>query len=192
MIDALRNSVIVGCPVVVEDVIRAEHIFGSSVPILKGKTIDHGPTDVRQISVRRNDRELQVMYSDIMYVFETPMLLSVFKPLNLVMASEVLVKRSSQLVAESILSQVRKLRANGFDVCQVFVDGESSMVSTAEPLAEHRLEVVRVGTGEHVTMVERVVRVLKERVRCVLIELPWKFPKALIKWLIYYCVTRIN
>jgi hypothetical protein len=41
-------------------------------------------------------------------------------------------------------------------------------------------------------MVERAIRVVKERIRCVLIELPWKFPRALTKWLVYYCVTRIN
>ena len=48
-------------------------------------------------------------------------------PLNLLMCSDLVVKRKSELVGDSILSLVSKLRSNGFLVSSVVVDGERAI-----------------------------------------------------------------
>ena len=192
MVDALRNGCIVNCPITVADVVRAETIFGPSVGTLKGKMTDPGPAKHSLVTVPKSSRRDLVMHIDVMHVLEVPMLISVFAPLNMVMSSELTVKRDAKLIAETVNAQVRKARANGFDVKIVYADGEGCIAGSEERLNAIGLDMRRVAKGAHVAIAERAIRVVKERARSVVAELVWKMPKCLAKWLVHYCVSRIN
>jgi hypothetical protein len=58
LITALRVGTIVDCPVTVEDVVRAEAIWGEGVAISKGKTTDPGPTTPKGVSVPQSPRKI--------------------------------------------------------------------------------------------------------------------------------------
>ena len=192
LIQSLRSGNFVNCPITPEDVQRADNIFGENVAILKGKSTDPGPSRFNEIKVPKSSRQEQDMNVDVMYVKEVPLLISVFKPLNLLMATELTVKRDTELVAKSIMSQINKMRANAFEVKRVIVDGERPVMNTRELLAPEGIEMIQVAAGAHVVVTERAIRVIKERVRCIIAELPWKLPKCLCKWIVYYAVSRIN
>ena len=192
LITALRAGTIIDCPVTVEDVVRAEAIWGESVAIAKGKTTDPGPTTPKDISVPRSTRKTQTMYSDILTVLGVPLIMSVLKPLNLLVATEVTTTRKAKQLALALLAQVNKARGNGFEVEKIFVDGETPLVAAGLIVSEHRLQMIQVGAGDHVVIIERAIRLVKERVRCLLVDLPWPLPKGWVRYLVYYVVTRIN
>ena len=54
------------------------------------------------------------------------------------------------------------------------------------------IEMVAAGTGEHVNIADRATRVIKERSRCIMADLPWKLPIVLTEWLIYCICICIN
>ena len=192
LVDCLRAGTIVNCPVSVEDVMRAEAIWGGGVAIHKGKTTEPGPTDSHAISLPRMPRKVQTLHSDILVVLGVPLLITVAKPLNLLIASEVPKARKAKEMAVTMLAQVSKLRAARFEVANIFVDGETPLLAAAPILANHNVELICTGTGEHVVVAERAIRVVKERVRCIITELPWELPVCWVKYLVYYAVTRIN
>jgi hypothetical protein len=172
LITALRAGTIVDCPVTVEDVVRAEAIWGEGVAISKGKTTDPGPTTPKGVSVPRSPRKIQTMYSDILTVLGVPLIMSVLKPLNLLVATEVNTVRKAAQLAQALIAQVGKIRGNCFEVEKIFVDGEVPLVAAGLILEEYRLQMIQVGAGEHVVIIERAIRLVKERVQCLLAELP--------------------
>jgi hypothetical protein len=57
------------------------------------------------------------MYSDILTVLGVPpLIMSVLKPLNLLVATEVNTARKAAQLAQSLIAQVGKVRDNGFEV----------------------------------------------------------------------------
>ena len=52
--------------------------------------------------------------------------------------------------------------------------------------------MIVVASGEHVNIAERAIRVIKERARSIMHDLPWKLPICLTKWIMYYTCMRIN
>jgi hypothetical protein len=132
------------------------------------------------------------MYSDILTVLGVPLIMSVLKPLNLLVSTEVNTAHKAAQLAQSLIAQVGKVRGNGFEVETIFVDGEAPLVAAGLILEEYRLQIIQVGTGEHVMIIERAIRLVKERVRCLLVDLPWHLPKGWVRYLVYYVVSRIN
>lgn len=192
MVDALRHGAIVNCPVTINDIARAEDIFGTSVPVLKGKTTDPGPAQEVSVTVQKSSRRDIELYVDIMHVLEVPVLIAVAKPLNLLLASSLDVKRKADQVGSAILSIVGKLKSNGFHVKAVIADAEPSIAASEPMLSAEGIPMRQVSAGSHVQLAERAIRVIKERIRCVVSELVWTLPKCLARWVVYYCVSRIN
>ena len=57
---------------------------------------------------------------------------------------------------------------------------------------EYGVTVDAVGAGEHVRIVERGIRTIKERVRGIVNTLPFKLCSMLLLLLVLFCVSRIN
>ena len=53
------------------------------------------------------------------------------------------------------------------------------------------IELDTIGAGEAVTVVERKIRQIKERVRAVISKLPFRLTEKLEGWLVRYAVNRI-
>lgn len=71
-------------------------------------------------------------------------------------------------------------------------DFESELVGCTDDLSREFIELVVVATGDHVNVAEHAIRVIKERSKCILADLPWKLPVSLTKWILHYVRTRIN
>ena len=59
-------------------------------------------------------------------------------------------------------------------------------------LEEKGLTLVAVAKGDHVGIAERAIRLIKERARCIIAELPYSMQKSFAKYLVYYTCNRIN
>ena len=52
--------------------------------------------------------------------------------------------------------------------------------------------LVAVAKGDHVGIAKRAIRLIKERARLIIAELPYTMPKSFTRYLTYYTYNRIN
>ena len=75
---------------------------------------------------------------------------------------------------------------------KTYCDEERGLEACRTSLAERNIELVIVSAGQHVNVAERAIRVVKERMRSIVSDLPWKLPISFTKWPAYYVCLRIN
>ena len=74
----------------------------------------------------------------------------------------------------------------------MLTDGEKGLISLQTYLQGQGIRVNPSGAGQHVPVVERKIRQIKERVRAVVNTLPYTVPESLMRYLVLFCVSRIN
>jgi hypothetical protein len=117
----------------------------------------------------------------------------VSEPLGLTLATFLTQGKGYASVKKALWAQVGQYGTQKFEVRVILFDGESTIGPMAGDLGrELSISVEQVAPGSHVGKVERKIRVIKERMRCVLCTLTFTLPFPLLKWLVYYCVSRIN
>ena len=132
------------------------------------------------------------MYIDIMFVNGNPFLIAVVKPLEYVMVNK-LNNRANLTLWTSLESDIRHITKYGFSLHLVRVDGEGVINSVwfETKLATIGTALDTIGAGEAVTVVERKIRQIKERVRAVINTLPFRLTDKLEGWLVRHAVNRI-
>ena len=132
------------------------------------------------------------MYIDLMFVNGNPFLIAVVKPLEYVMVNK-LAKRDNGTLWISLESDIRHITKYGFSMDLVRVDGEGAINSVwfETKLASIGTALDSTGAGDAVTVVERKIRQVKEKVRAVVNTLPYNLTEKLEGWLVRYAVNRI-
>jgi hypothetical protein len=87
---------------------------------------------------------------------------------------------------------ITETKKRNFDVTVIQSDGEKSVGSMKYELHELGIDLDISGPGQHVARVERMIRVVKERVRIYMSTLPYTMCKIMLIWCVYFCVSRIN
>ena len=82
----------------------------------------------------------------------------------------------------------------GFKITMIRIDGESAVntFSFESKLAALGIILDSTGSGEAVAVVERKIRVIKERVRAIINTVPFSLSELLESWLLRYVVNRLN
>ena len=192
MMYAIRNGTILNCPITPDDVKRYWMVYERNIAEIKGKMTKPGNIKQDVITVPKTTDKYLDLHVDIMYVNNIAFLLSVAKPINLLLCTELLNGRNMNNLSDTLLSQIGIIKSQGFIVSKIFVDEERGLVACRAPLADNGIEMVVVTTGQHVNVAERAIRVVKERMRSITSDLPWKLPISFTKWLAYYVCVRIN
>jgi len=117
--------------------------------------------------------------------------MSVSLPLNLVMVSA-LESRGTPVMWTALTAHIQAYRTANFIIRVVFADEEGALMALAGLIGAEGIIFNPAGPGQHVPVVERKIRTLKERCRAVWHSLPYRLPKALYKYLVYFCVSRLN
>ena len=193
LVKLIGQGKLVKSDITAQDVVRALDIWGPDLGSLKGKT----PSHQAQIEEEQplldiiQDRN-QIMYIDLMFVNGNPFLIAVVKPLEYVMVNK-LAKRDNLTLWTSLESDIRHITKYGFSIDLVRVDGEGAINSIwfETKLASIGTALDTSGAGEAVTVVERKIRQVKEKVRAVVNTLPYNLTEKLEGWLIRYAVNRI-
>ena len=127
-----------------------------------------------------------------MFVNGEPFLITVTMPLGLILVSDLKGRRTAAAVRDALWTQLARYAAEGFRITTLLVDGEGAIVPIT-PLIERRgIRVNTTAAGQHVHHVERRIRVVKERCRGIINTLPFQLSTSLIKWLVFYVVSRLN
>lgn len=193
LIKMIGQGKLVKSDITAQDVIRSLDIWGQDLGSLKGKTTSHKAQLEEELPTTIVKQfEHQTMYLDLMFVNGLPFLIAVINPLEYVMVNK-LAKRDEYSLWTSIESNINHITKYGFKIRMIRVDGEGAInTSWFENRISSKGVILDVtGAGEAVAVVERKIRLVKERVRAVINTLPFILTEKLEGWLIRYAVNRI-
>ena len=193
LIKLIGQGKLVNGTVTAQDVVRSLDIWGPDLGSLKGKTPSHqAQIEEEQPLLDNLQDKNQIMYIDLMFVNGNPFLIAVVKPLEYVMVNK-LTKRDNITIWTSLESDIRHITKYGFSIDLVRVDGEGAINSVwfESKLASIGTALDTTGAGEAVTVVERKIRQVKDKVRAVINTLPYNLTEKLEGWLVRYAANRI-
>ena len=181
------------CPISEQDVTNALKIYGPDIASLKGKTVRRAAPVVRTdyIFVPRSifDANKHItLAGDIMYVNGIKFLVTVSRGINLV-TSEYIPDRTKGNLKQALVRAIRIYQNKGMHVTTALADGEF------EPLKGElgSTDLNAAAAAEHVSEVERKLRLIKERFRALRSTLPYKLlPGRIIVEGINFCVKWLN
>lgn len=186
----IKNGGMLNNPVTTRDLVIASELFGKDVASMKGKATVPPAMIESYMEVEKSSTIDQSMYSDIMEIENNKFIISVLKPMGLVLINHIQ-QRTARVAEETLLNQIQTVQNKGFRIIKVTLDPASEFVSVSR-FDLDGVPVTLVGPNAHVHMVERQIRTIKERVRAVIYSLEWKLPYSLIKFVVYFCVIRLN
>ena len=171
----IAGNQITNCPLTVDDVSRAEAIYGPLVPLLQGKMVRRRPAHFANVprvllpSPILQHHPNDEINMDSMFVNGTPYLhtkSAVIKFLSIQQCKG----RGKKEMERGIDKVISKFTQRGFHITAL--TGDNEFETLREHLSPTPLHIV--AKGEHVGPIERSVRVIKERVRCSCQGLPYK------------------
>ena len=191
----IQSNQIINCPITIQDIDRAEHIFGPSIPILKGKTTRCPPTPIVSEYVAVPPQILKAnenisLAADIFFVNNVPFFTSISEHIKFTTAENISSRKITNII-QSLRNAKAVYTARGFNVHKVLMDGEFAPLKHL--LAEMKVQLNLTAANEHVPRIERQIRVIKERVRAARHTLPFKIiPLLMLIELIYTSTMWIN
>lgn len=133
----------------------------------------------------------QTFHVDILSVDGLLFVGSVTTPLGFPMVTPV-ASRSTAVIEKALMLQLSEYTAKKFVVPTLLTDGEGAVIALTTKLQSLGITVNPSGPGQHVPIIENMIRQIKERVRCHLHVLPYTLPLSLLPYLVMFCVTRIG
>jgi hypothetical protein len=194
-IEIVETKQLAECPVTRRDIKIAGAIFGPDRGTLQGKTVRQGAARVETTltdipaSIMSHYREV-VLGGDIMFVNRLPFFMTISRSLKFGTA-ESLKNQKDKTILISI-KQVKSIYAKrGFKITHMLMDGQFE--SLRADIADLQITLNTVSNDEHVPEIERRIRTVKERTRCIYSTLPFpKIPPRMVIEMVYYSNFWLN
>jgi len=100
--------------------------------------------------------------------------------------------KSAQKLLDGIMSIVYDLHSYGHQVDTIRTDREAVFVSLSQILSAVGIHMEFASPDQHEKKAERMIRVIKERIRCILHSLLYTLPRSMYKYLNEFVVSCIN
>jgi len=189
-VNIVKDGNVRNVPYGVEDVRRFFDIYGAQVPALRGKTTRrHAKGTTMEDTQAKLQLTNQVLVADVMHVVGQKFLVSVSSPLEVLLVKHV-ANLSVASLGAGVQSHINTLCSRGFEPMRVMIDPHKSLVALQN--AFPGVEIDPSGVGDHLDKIDTKIKRLKELMRSVIADLPYKLPKERIKDLVIYAVSRIN
>ena len=176
------------CEITSADVRRAYEINGLDVSALKGKR-KHRAVGSHVVPILATNKTVQTVYSDPMEVDGLSFLVSVAKPLKLLLTTHI-PNLSWKPLGLALTGQLAALLERDYPTDKVVTDRWKALIKLKGKLPG--VVVDSVGAGDHVVDAENIIGTLKDRIRCVKADLEWPLPKCLVPKLVQYTAGRVN
>ena len=191
----IQNNLLLNARITVEDINHAEHIFGKDLGSIVGKTTRAKPQHVVTDQVlippdimifHRN----VILSADIMYIDRVPFLLTISRDIQFTTVERLVDKRTTSL-EKGLLKVCGLYKRRGFVVKTCLADLEFE--STRGILTKNQVILNTCAPSEHVPEIERRIRTVKERVRAVIISLPFsRIPRPMVIHTVIFSVMWLN
>lgn len=152
-------------------------VYGPNPETLAGKTVTaRAPVEAKVWRSPFLSREV-TLTGDIFFFRGGKYFVSVSFPLDYVMISEILTRQRLEL-GDVLKEHVLAYKAKRFDVVLFLHDREASVVGLQDLLAAEGVSLEFASSGNHLGKVERVIRTIKNHVRCLMLDQNKKFKQA--------------
>jgi hypothetical protein len=191
----VENNLLKNCPINTTDIVAAKDILGTNLSSLKGKTVRRNGSHVRsgQVGIPREIMERYreiTLAADIMFVNRIPFLVSISRNLKFG-TSEVLKNRKNATIIQAFKNIKGIYQKRGFKIVTCHADGEFEPMRG--DMIELGMELNSVSADEHVPEIERYIRTVKERTRCVYNTVPFKkMPSSMVVEMVHAGVFWLN
>lgn len=185
----LTQGVFLNSGVTGSDVLRATSIYGKDVAALKGKTKAGGPVAAHEVLVPAMEQKEQTAYVDIFFWREVPFMLSIVKPLRLLIVLPIVGAQTSTNLRPVLEKLVAMVEARGFKIVKIVTDPAKSLASLVGLVP---INHTTVGAATHVADAEVEIRGIKERLRATEQSLPFPLARRLIRHEVMGAVAAIN
>jgi hypothetical protein len=170
----VTDNLLPNCPITKADILAAENIFGPDLGTLKGKSTRAKPHKVRPILVSIPQQILQryrlvSICVDLMFVNKVAFLVTISRNIHFGTVEAVPNQQAATLV-KYIRSVSQIYRRGGFLVEHALADNQ---FTSLKGFADIGITVNETGRDDHVGEVERYIRTVKERARCIYNTLPF-------------------
>ena len=187
---------ILNCDVTRQDILNAEHIFGPDVGSLKGKTVRQASDQVRSgglvpiPAIIMEQYRKVVLGIDVMKVNKLTFLVTIGSALKFGTVSWLRTQMGRSLL--KAITNVHQIYVKrGFIIEVINADGQFEMLRG--PLRTMGITLNRCSRKERMPAVERRIRTLKERCRCLCNKLPVpKLPPLLVSQMVSACNFWLN
>ena len=191
----VERNMIPNCPVNKADILRAEDIFGANIGSLQGKTVRKKSarivTTIHELPTEIVQRYGEVtIEADIMYINGIPFVVTTSRHIHFCTA-ELIKNEKSTTIAKAIKQVIQIYHRRGFKVQFLLGDGQFEHIR--KHFADTDITINITGRNEHVPAIERAIRTIKERIRGIVNQLPFKsYPHRLIVEMVYNVVFWLN
>ena len=163
------------------------------VPSVKGKTVHQKAPAIpyEQPEPVPEEWKTQVLTGDITEIEGEWFVITESVPLGLRMATAIPNKSKNTLQAV-LKKHINSYNNYGFNVPELRFDSEKGVFALVDGIEVLGTIISPASSGEHVPVIERAQRTIKERVRSVMASLPFKVSRFLLPYLVLYVVSRLN
>jgi hypothetical protein len=163
----IGKNLISNSGITIDDINRAEAIFGTPTPLLKGKIIRKLPIQNKvqkiplPIPIADRHKKIQ-LYLDFFFVNGYAFLHTKSSKINFI-TSQICTSRSQGQIIQALNTIKNIYETRGFQITDVHGDNEFDIKRVKEFLLPATLHIY--GKDEHVGIIERLIRTVKEQCR---------------------------
>jgi hypothetical protein len=181
--DILQNNLIQNCPVTSDDAKRALKIYGPDVATLKGKTVKKQNRGIPNYQAAQIPAPVIAQYNnvrlfvDVFWVNKSPYFHTISEWIKFRTVSAISNRYKRALLMET-KAVTNMYETRGLNVTRIEGDREFACISNdVLPIPINIADV-----DDHAAKVERSIRTIKERTRCLIQGLPYKrIPRVMIR-----------
>jgi hypothetical protein len=195
-IGIVKHNLLPNVKVTAHDVLNAELIYGKDLGSIQGETTQSQPEAVIPNYVNIPPDLFMVHHQvtlciDILYVIKITFLLSISSNIQFTTTAR-LPDRCAAMLTTTLIRKICKLyERRGFIIAMCFMDNEFEALR--DGLLLHGIALNTCAPREHVPEIERPIRTVKERIRGVVLTLPFqKLPTIMIVQIAVFCLMWLN
>ena len=177
-------------PLSPQDINRERAIKGPDVHALKGKSVSHKTEPIKVELIPRLIATAQSLHIDLFFMNGLVFLISKTTPLRYVIAVHLLTKGVAE-VGKALLRMIGMYRSRGFAISAVLTDREPAVLALEQTLGDAGIKL-QPASGDSVPVIERAIRVVKEKSRSIRSTLPFRPSKKILVWLVLFAANAIN
>ena len=133
-----------------------------------------------------------VLCADILFIDQKKSyLVTVSEKIDLTMVTN-LVNKQSNTLKIALDDMIEKYHSSGFIVTHIKCDGEKGIEKLSNYFLSKNIVLNVASREQHVPIVERKIRLMKERMRAIITTLPYNLPKLVLDHLVFHSVKSIN